>query len=121
MIYTSYFGKLKKIPENFTTVSICAGTPKWYNGLTFKKLAPTYHTLMTYKEDSDWDQYTKEYTETVLQKQNAKSVVTELQKLTGNAENIVLLCYERPEDLCHRHLVARWLTENGYPCEELTV
>lgn len=26
--------------------------------------------------------------------------------------NIVLLCYEKPEDFCHRHLVADWLNSS---------
>lgn len=32
--------------------------------------------------------------------------------------NIVLLCYEKPTDFCHRHLVAQWLIENGFECKE---
>lgn len=33
--------------------------------------------------------------------------------------HIALLCYEKPDDFCHRHLVADWLRKNGYECEEL--
>jgi uncharacterized protein (DUF488 family) len=32
--------------------------------------------------------------------------------------NIALVCYEKPTDFCHRHLVADWLKEHGYECEE---
>ena len=31
---------------------------------------------------------------------------------------IALICYEKSEDFCHRHLVAYWLKCNGYECEE---
>ena len=27
-------------------------------------------------------------------------------------ENSVLLCYEKPGQFCHRHLVAKWLMDN---------
>ena len=27
--------------------------------------------------------------------------------------HLVLLCYEKPEDFCHRHLFARWIMHNG--------
>jgi uncharacterized protein (DUF488 family) len=32
--------------------------------------------------------------------------------------HIVLLCYEKPDSFCHRHLVAKWFNENGFPIEE---
>jgi hypothetical protein len=31
----------------------------------------------------------------------------------------VLLCWERNGN-CHRHIVAKWLRENGIECEEVT-
>ena len=32
--------------------------------------------------------------------------------------HVVLLCYEKRGDFCHRHLVADWLNKNGFNCEE---
>ena len=32
--------------------------------------------------------------------------------------DIALICYEKPSDFCHRHLVAEWLNQNGFKCEE---
>ena len=34
-------------------------------------------------------------------------------ELSNNAENIILLCYEKSTDFCHRHLVANWINENN--------
>jgi uncharacterized protein (DUF488 family) len=31
----------------------------------------------------------------------------------------VLLCYEAPNQFCHRHLVAAWLRKHGITVEEL--
>ena len=36
----------------------------------------------------------------------------------AGTEDIALVCYEKPGDFCHRHLVADWLNEAGYQCEE---
>jgi len=46
-----------------------------------------------------------------------QQVVDELKALAGS-EDIALVCYERPSDFCHRHLVANWLTQAGFPTEE---
>ena len=49
MIYTSYFAKLNKLPNNIIPISICAKPPHFYKGLQYKKLAPTYDILMKCK------------------------------------------------------------------------
>jgi uncharacterized protein (DUF488 family) len=30
-----------------------------------------------------------------------------------------LLCFEKSEDFCHRHLLAEWMKERGIPVREL--
>ena len=39
VIYTSYFAKLKSLPDNIIPISICGKVPNWYTGLQYKKLA----------------------------------------------------------------------------------
>ena len=36
-------------------------------------------------------------------------------------DNKILLCYERPEDFCHRHIIANWFKAYGHECKELDV
>ena len=132
MIYTSYFAKLKSLPKNIIPISICGKAPDWYHGLQYKKLAPKYNFFMEWKENHDNDYYIRCYNEQVLSQLNAHQVVEELDELLlmhtvsieyhGNPKEspkIVLVCYEKPTDFCHRHLVAKWLRENGFKCEEL--
>ena len=124
MIYTSYFAKVKSLPESIIPISICGKVPKGYNGLQYKKLAPKYDFFMKWKENHDNDYYIKCFNEQVLDNLNYDDVIKELLVLAGNFKglnylpDICLICYEKPEDFCHRHLVAEWLNKNGIQCEE---
>lgn len=121
MIYTSYFAKINYLPKNMIPISICAKPPAWYKGLQYKKLAPPYHVLMEYKERHNYNNYIRNYNAQILDKLEANEVVNDLKSLIccSHSKDIVLLCYERPHDFCHRHLVSRWLNDNGFECEEL--
>lgn len=125
MIYTSYFGKLKSLPNNIVPISICAKAPDWYKGLQYKKLAPKYDFLMQWKKNHDNEYYIKCFNEQVLDKFiNASEVMFDLGNLVynhvGYYADIALICYEKPSDFCHRHLVADWLKKSGYECMEWT-
>ena len=122
MIYTSYFAKLKSLPDNIVPISICGKAPDWYNGLQYKKLAPKYDFFMEWKKNHDNDYYIKCFIEQVLSNIRASDVVMELKHLCGKSlwenSSIALICYEKPSDFCHRHLVAEWLRQNGFECKE---
>lgn len=136
MIYTSYFAKLKKLPSNYIPIAICGKSPNWYKGLQYKKLAPKYDFFMKWKENHDNDYYIKCFNEQVLKDKNPYQVVQELYNLLDKDtinllslsncpfwENqqihLVLICYEKPEDFCHRTLVSKWFKQNNIKCEEL--
>ena len=126
MIYTSYFAKLKSLPDNIIPISICAKVPSWYEGLQYKKLAPKYDFFMKWKENHDNDYYIKCFNEQVLNELNVLTVIKDLIDLIpqdlisehGLNKTICLVCYEKPSDFCHRHLVADWLNKNGFTCKE---
>ena len=123
MIYTSYFAKLKSLPENIIPISICGKAPDWYKGLQYKKLAPKYGFFMEWKKNHDNDYYIKCFSEQVLDKLNVLTVMRDLIDLVNSTEDhigkeIALICYEKPSDFCHRHLVAEWLNSNGIQCKE---
>lgn len=124
MIYTTYFAKLKSLPENVIPISICGKAPSWYTGLQYKKLAPKYGFFMKWKETHDNDYYIKHFQKEVLDLLDPFDVVREIEdKITDgriilSPINFALVCYEKPSDFCHRHLVADWLNKNGIPCEE---
>lgn len=125
MIYTSYFAKLNSLPKDIIPISICGKAPDWYGGFQYKKLAPKYDFFMKWKENHDNDYYIKCFNEQVLDKLDIYTVMRDLNEFINNLEplgiyskDICLICYEKPEDFCHRHLVAEWLGKNGIRCRE---
>lgn len=122
MIYTSYFAQLNKLPENIIPISICVKAPDWYKGLQYKKLAPKYDFLKKWKEDQNNEYYIKCFNEQILDKLDWFQVYEELHDLADSCGKphyeIALICYEKPSDFCHRHLVADWFNKNLIKCEE---
>lgn len=123
MIYTSYFAKNKELEKNnITPISICAKAPDWYKRLQYKKLAPKYGFFMEWKKNHDNDYYIEHFQAEVLDQLNATEVILDFLRLdygfNVGENDIALICYEKPSDFCHRHLVAEWLNQNGYKCEE---
>ena len=114
-IYTSYFAKVNELKNNgIVPVAICGGLPKDYNGLWYKKLAPKWSWFQIWKETRDNDFYIKCFKRDVLDKLTLDIVMYDLNLITNEASNIALICYEKPGDFCHRHLVAQWIGEKLY-------
>ena len=117
MIYTSYFARCNKLPKGLVPISIARQAPAGYKGLEYKTLAPTWDILSEYKRTKDERIYIQQYNYQLFLL-SADQVVKELKEL-AQSNQIILLCYEKPNDFCHRHLVAQWLTEHGYDTQEI--
>jgi hypothetical protein len=115
MVYTSYFSKVKELIERgYTPISIAKKTPEGIECIHNTFLTPDWG-LITLAKKGEYDKYTLEYVK------RFKDVDMELFRMYFlKFEKPVLLCYEKPGDFCHRHLVARWLTLNGIECEEVS-
>lgn len=134
MIYTSYFAQLRNMPENVIPISICGKAPDWYDGLQYKKLAPKYGFFTEWKKTHDNNFYIEHFNDEVLKMLSVPKVLADLQMLipdyikskmdvpvwVNKDWHIALICYERPTDFCHRHLVSKWLNENHIECNEFT-
>lgn len=128
MIYTSYFPKVRELIANrVIPVSICGKAPNNYKGFQYKKLAPKYEFFMEWKKNKDNNYYIEHFNEEVLSKLDADKVIEEINNLINSRHyfgtfpadyDVALICYEKPGEFCHRHLVADWLKNNGYACME---
>lgn len=121
-LYTGYFAKLKIYKqENLIPVSIAGVAPSWYthsNEFEFKKLAPKFWFYKKYKDGIfTKEEYTKHYLNEVLSKwENPNTLKQELIDLfqKENSNGIILLCYESPNNFCHRQIVREFLQINEY-------
>lgn len=105
----------------FVPIAICRYPPKWYRGLTYKALAPPTPLLNAWNGGAITAKgYIRVYESEVLNNLNPDVVVGELTKL-ADGHDIVLLCYEKTGDFCHRQLVADWLNRAGYDCSEFGI
>lgn len=120
-MYTGYFARLNNYRlAGLIPVAICGVSPEWYDDNKYTKLAPKKDFFLEWKYGShkgDNDYYIHNFIDKVLNKLDCKSVVDDLTRF-GDINKIVLLCYETPKEFCHRHLVAKWFSDNEIPCSE---
>ena len=114
-LYTSYFANAKALAKaNVMVIGIALYPPRWYNGPSLKEVAPTYSIL---KMTSSDEEYTRRYKAEILCRMNIQAFLAQVQKLS-NGRDVALCCYEKPEEFCHRHLLAEHLRANGVQIEE---
>ena len=117
MIYTSYFAAMRKMTDEQKTrcVSIARFTPKGLKDIRgYAYVQPAPRLLKAHKAgEISEEQFKAEYV-AQLDKIGADVIGTDLQ-------NMILCCYEKTGDFCHRHILAKWLRDNGYECEELAL
>ena len=78
---------------------------------------PSAIILTEWKENHDNDFYIRNFNAEVLDKLNPTEVWKKLSELS-DGKPFALICYEKPGDFCHRHLVAEWLERQGYEIDE---
>lgn len=119
MIYTSYFGNIKKFPDNFEPINIARWKPQWYKGKSFIALAPSDMLLRWWRTCEQNEEDKKRYKQIYMQglsNYNAKVTARCIREMAGD-KIPVLLCFEK-SGFCHRHLVREWFQKNGIKCEE---
>lgn len=123
MIYTSYYGNLKKIKSSghkIEPISVSRITPVGIRIFNIEELFPSKELLDWWKSSSQSESDKQKYIETYnkqLSQLNAKKIEQKLYQYSCK-KDVVLLCYEKPADFCHRHLIAKWLQNNGISVEE---
>jgi len=109
---TGYFGNLRLYRKNnLTPLAICQYAPQWYNGSVETRLAPPKWLLQKIKSGTiDYEtQFVSEY------KRHLEALGEEKIKkiLATHGANLVLLCYEKNYNECHRKILADYLRERG--------
>lgn len=112
-IFTSYYKYIEMNPHGLVPVQISTSAPKWFPYYLEKlpELYPGWDIVTLYKKgELTEEMYKKKYFDklSLLRKEEILEKLKVFSIENGNRD-IVLLCYERPEDFCHRHIVAEWL------------
>ncbi len=107
-IFTSYFGNSRKLKEaGVNMICVAIGKPRFIAGIPqMLNVCPTRYMV---SGPCSHDEYLKLY-DRILASQDANQVVKQIEMLSGG-KDVALCCYEKPGDFCHRHILAKWLTE----------
>lgn len=108
-IYTSYFGNSKKLQQaGIKVIGISLYPPRWFNGISLKQVAPTKSIL--FANGQTQEDYIRRYRSEVLSRQDMQQFLKTVEQTSGG-QDVALCCYEKPEDFCHRHILADWIKE----------
>lgn len=108
-IYTSYFGNSKKLQQaGIKVIGIALYPPRWFNGISLKQVAPTKSIL--FANGQTQEDYIRRYRSEVLSQQDMQQFLKTVEQASGG-QDVALCCYEKPEDFCHRHILADWIKE----------
>ena len=108
-IYTSYFGNSKKLQQaGIKVIGISLYPPRWFNGISLKQVAPAKSIL--FANGQTQEEYTRRYISEVLSQQDMQQFLKTVEQASGG-QDVALCCYEKPEDFCHRHILADWIKE----------
>lgn len=119
-IFTSNFAKAKSLDDSkYLVVAISRYVPRGYSGVRELSFAPSRRLLMSYKKGLSSELYTKAFFNELIDEENVYSVFKNLARLS-HGRDIVLCCYEKAGDFCHRRLIADFVLSHwNYDIKEL--
>lgn len=106
-IYTGNYSLWGKEPLAYGITGVL---PAWLPDIHhLPRLSPTWNMVSQYKRTKITErQFTEMYYKLLEQRKlDAQQVADSLPS------GAILCCYERPEEFCHRHLLADWLRRNS--------
>lgn len=128
-LYLSYFARLKQ--GKGKKISIAQFNPSWLKegdiDGCLKELSPSRDLLLDYKYGNlSWNKYTERYLKQLSNfyrykdnKLQTRSDLKQLLEWLDSGEDIILYCYERNGDNCHRYILGDLIKEFGYDVKEI--
>ena len=112
-IYTSYYAKLARNPLGLVPVRISTSSPNWFPYIceNLECVYPGWDLVNPVKQGTmSFEEYTEKYMAKLeaLGKDELMRRLEEISARNGNRD-LVLVCWESPEKVCHRHLIAKFL------------
>jgi len=107
-IIESYYENIDNLPKEYILISISGDISdeiKEKIDLWERRLAPSWSIYKEYKDTGNELQYTKRFIKEIVSKIDYEEMIDSWKFRFGCNKTFVLLCYEKPEEFCHRHLV----------------
>lgn len=119
---TSYYAKFSRLSKEeksrYIPVLISTSLPKWFLDreeyyMEYKLLAPSSDSVFKLKNNKmSQEDFINAYTDK-LKELDLEQILEDLYDYEGITDTeIVLLCYEKSTDFCHRHILREYLNEN---------
>lgn len=119
---TSYYAKFSRLSKEeksrYIPVLISTSLPKWFLDreeyyMEYKLLAPSSDNVFKLKNNKmPQEDFINAYTDK-LKGLDLEQILEDLYDYEGIMDTeIVLLCYEKSTDFCHRHILREYLNEN---------
>jgi uncharacterized protein (DUF488 family) len=110
-IYTSYFGNLKNLEKhNIIAIGVCQFPPHWFKNPNLISIAPTKDILFNCK--SNHQEFIKRYKSEIISIQGDPQEFINRLNFISEGRDVALCCFEKPNEFCHRHLIAEWLNNS---------
>lgn len=114
---TSYFAKYSRLPQEekdkYLPIAISTSVPKWFTECYdhIIELAPPQHLVYKLKNGMvEISEFAVEYIEMLKQWVKLDICIQYLEFLEETyGKEVVLLCYEKSDDFCHRQLLVNYI------------
>ena len=112
MIYTSYYGKLsRKDVSDVVLVQVSNTKPDWFphEVVNWSKLAPDWRDINAYREGAlPVEMFKERYIGKLNSQYNKDEIISDIYTLMESG-NVILLCWEKTGQVCHREWLSEWL------------
>lgn len=136
-LFTSYYANLKKIPMDYAAIGISIVCPDWLKGdkspsnfyfwddnlfapsidllsdIKSNRINQSVYTIRYYKELNERFHFKSDNGRSLI------SYIDDLKRRFFDYSAIVFLCYEKPTEFCHRHLIRELLLYYSVSISEL--
>lgn len=121
-LYTTYLAKMKHLPEGIVKAIIMRMPPISIQDIPgtihVPQLSPKTEVLKAYKASNDFDTFTEKFNNQMYNDPETMEYLNMLMEALDHNE-VAIICCEKDPNVCHRSLIANYLTSLGYQCEEL--
>lgn len=121
-LYTTYLSKMKDLPEGIVKAIIMRMPPMSIqnipNTIHVPELSPKVEVLKAYKANNDFEVFREKFNEQMYTDEETMKYLNMLMEALDYNE-VAIICCEKDPNVCHRSLIANYLTSLGYKCEEL--